>query len=107
TGVSRDAHAFFDRQNLPGIDARKFADAWRGQYQPAMEACRTGGRPFTRLDILHRENLNVVLARHGVDIDAIPESELNWLNLAWHRLDAWPDAVSGLARLKERYIIAP
>ena len=28
------------------------------------------------------------------------------LNLAWHRLEAWPDAVAGLTRLKARYIIA-
>src|SRR5690606_39491449 len=34
-------------------------------------------------------------------------AELYALNLAWHRLDPWPDAVAGLTRLKTRYIIAP
>jgi 2-haloacid dehalogenase len=29
------------------------------------------------------------------------------LNLAWHRLDAWPDVGAGLARLRQRYRIAP
>jgi 2-haloacid dehalogenase len=29
------------------------------------------------------------------------------LNLAWHRLDAWPDVVPGLVRLKRRFILAP
>jgi 2-haloacid dehalogenase len=29
------------------------------------------------------------------------------LNLAWHRLDAWPDAAAGLARLKKQCLIAP
>ena len=29
------------------------------------------------------------------------------LNLAWHRLDAWPDVPPGLARLKRRFLIAP
>src|SRR5262249_20066251 len=29
------------------------------------------------------------------------------LNLAWHRLDAWPDVPPGLARLKHRYWLAP
>jgi 2-haloacid dehalogenase len=29
------------------------------------------------------------------------------LNKAWHRLDPWPDAVAGLARLKAHSIIAP
>lgn len=106
-GVARDAQAFFSRQGLHGIDPRKFADAWRGQYQPAMEACRKGQRPYTRLDVLHRENLDTILVNYQVDLDAIPEADLNWLNLAWHRLDPWPDVIGGLNRLKERYIIAP
>ena len=29
------------------------------------------------------------------------------LNLAWHRLDAWPDSAAGLARLKKKCLIAP
>ena len=29
------------------------------------------------------------------------------LNLAWHRLDAWPDSAPGLARLKTKCLIAP
>src|SRR5690606_41503150 len=37
--------------------------------------------------------------------DALPIFDA--LNLAWHRLDPWPDSVGGLARLKTRYIIAP
>ena len=37
----------------------------------------------------------------------IPASELEALNLAWRKLDPWPDSVSGLTRLKRRFIIAP
>jgi 2-haloacid dehalogenase len=29
------------------------------------------------------------------------------LNLAWHRLDAWPDVPPGLARLERGHMIAP
>ena len=29
------------------------------------------------------------------------------LNRAWHRLRAWPDTVSGLTRLKKKFVIAP
>ena len=32
---------------------------------------------------------------------------LDETSLAWHRLDPWPDAVAGLTRLKEQFIIAP
>jgi 2-haloacid dehalogenase len=42
-----------------------------------------------------------------MDPVAIPPSELDALNLAWRRLDPWPDSVPGLTRLKGRFIIAP
>ncbi len=29
------------------------------------------------------------------------------LTLAWHRLDAWPDVPAALARLKQKFLIAP
>ena len=107
SGVARDLRAFLVRHGRPDLDAHALADAWRARYQPAMEDCRSGRRPFTRLDVLHRENLDAVLRDHGVDPASIAATELDQLNRAWHRLDPWPDAVPGLARLKTRYIIAP
>jgi 2-haloacid dehalogenase len=105
-GVARELNAFFARHGVK-TDAYAAADAWRRRYQPAMEECRAGRRPFTRLDVLHRENLDGVLGECGLDPAAIDAAELDELNLAWHRLDPWPDAVPGLARLKTRYVIAP
>jgi 2-haloacid dehalogenase len=87
------------------LDWERFADAWRDQYQPAMEEVRSGRRPFSKLDVLHRRNLDVVL--HEFALDRVDEATRVRLNLAWHRLDAWPDVPSGLARLRERHRIAP
>lgn len=106
SGIAREAAVFFARRGV-ALDPHAFADAWRRRYQPAMEAVRAGRRPFTRLDVLHRENLLGVLAEFGVDPAGVPEEELTHLNRAWHRLDPWPDSVAGLARLKTRYFIAP
>lgn len=92
---------------LPTVDPREFADLWRAQYQPSMERIRNGSREFTRLDVLHRENLEAVLDRLGVDPVTIPPPVLDEANLSWHRLNPWPDAVPGLTRLKEQFIIAP
>lgn len=92
---------------LPEVDPHEFADLWRAEYQPSMERVRNGSRPFERLDVLHRENLETVLARLGVDPGTVPPPVLDEVNLSWHRLDPWPDSVSGLTRLKERFIIAP
>ena len=88
------------------VDAEAFADAWRDQYQPAMEDVRSGRLPFSKLDLLHRRNLDVVL--RGLRLDgALDEPAKVALNLAWHRLDAWPDVSEGLHRLRERFRIAP
>ena len=106
-GVARELRACFARHGADAADAHAAADAWRRRYQPAMEECRSGRRLFTRLDVLHRENLDAVLRECGLDPAAIAACELDELNRAWHRLDPWPDAVEGLARLKRRYVIAP
>jgi 2-haloacid dehalogenase len=82
-----------------------FADAWRDQYQPAMEEVRAGRLPFSKLDRLHRRNLDVVLAALG--LERVDEATRMRLNLAWHRLDAWPDVAPGLARLSRRFLLAP
>jgi 2-haloacid dehalogenase len=106
SGVAREARSFLDRY-APHLDAYEFADAWRKWYGPSMEEVRSGRRPFVRLDVLHRENLHQVLEHYRIDAAAIPQQELEALNLAWHRLDPWPDSVQGLGRLKQRFMIAP
>ncbi len=87
------------------VDWGAFADAWRDQYQPAMEDVRSGRVPFSKLDALHRRNLDVVLRQ--LRLDHVGEPTRIELNLAWHRLDAWPDVTIGLARLRTRFRIAP
>jgi 2-haloacid dehalogenase len=87
------------------FDPFAFADAWRAEYQPAMDEVRSGRMPFCKLDVLHRHNLERILPRFG--ISGLDEAVLRDLNLAWHRLDAWPDVAAGLTRLKRRFLLAP
>ena len=84
-------------------DWAKFADEWRGLYQPGMDEVRSGRRPWTILDVLHRESLLTLLDKY--DMKGLAEHEIHHLVTIWHRLDPWPDAVGGLTRLKSRYII--
>ncbi|AOY95984.1 haloacid dehalogenase, type II [Cupriavidus sp. USMAA2-4] len=106
TCVAREAAPFLARHGL-AVEPEAFADAWRREYVPAMAEVRSGRRGFVRLDVLHRENLVRALAGLGADVARIPGAELDALNLAWHRLDPWPDSREGLQRLKQRFIIAP
>ncbi|MEX2630877.1 MAG: haloacid dehalogenase type II [Tistlia sp.] len=102
--IERLGRDFAGRQGLPALDWAAFADAWRARYQPAMAAVREGRRPFVRLDILHRENLEAILPDFGLDrLDGAARAELT---LFWHRLDPWPDSVPGMTRLKRRHILA-
>jgi 2-haloacid dehalogenase len=59
-------------------------------------------RGFVKLDILHREMLDAVLADAGI---ALGDAERAALTLAWHHLDPWPDSIAGLTRLKRRFPI--
>jgi 2-haloacid dehalogenase len=102
--IAREAEAILKPLGH-SLDWLAFADAWRGQYQPAMDEIRTGRKPFCRLDVLHRGNLETILPRFNVS--GLSEDRLRHLNLAWHRLDAWPDSAPGLARLKRAGLIAP
>ncbi len=102
--IAREAREILSPHGV-AIDWEAFADAWRDQYQPAMQEVRSGQLPFSKLDVLHRRNLDVVLKEFA--LDHIDEATRVNLNLAWHRLDAWPDARRGLARLRSRFLIAP
>jgi 2-haloacid dehalogenase len=104
TSISREVDELARRKGLT-LDGAKFADAWRAGYGPSMNRVRTGELPWTKLDRLHRMMLDKILADFGVE--TLSEAEKDTLNHAWHRLQPWPDAVSGLTRLKRRFIIAP
>jgi 2-haloacid dehalogenase len=87
----------------PGVDASAFALAWRAGYAPAMRRVASGELGWTLIDDLHRMILDAILPNFG--LADMPENERRHLNKAWHRLDPWPDAAEGLARLKRRFTI--
>lgn len=81
-----------------------FADAWRAGYKPAMDRVRRDARPWAHLDVLHREQIDALLARFGIaGLDGADKDELN---RTWHHLDPWPDSIAGLTRLKRKYVIS-
>ena len=107
TSIAREGRAFGERHGIE-TDWDRFADDWRGLYQPSLARVRDGERPWTRLDDLHRESLCTLLERRGVVVGegGVSDASVDEFNRAWHRLDPWPDAVEGLTRLKRRYVLA-
>jgi len=104
TSIARESEQVLKPLGV-AVDWLAFADAWRGEYQGAMDQVRDGHIPFCKLDVLHRRNLDRILPRFN--ISGIAENALQYLNLAWHRLDAWPDVGPGMARLRRRHLLAP
>ena len=102
SSLIEDMRRFGAERNIDA-DWAAFADDWRGLYQPAMEDVRSGRRPWTILDVLHRESLDNLAARYG--LAGLSEPDICHINSMWHRLKPWPDTVAGLTRLKSRYII--
>jgi 2-haloacid dehalogenase len=104
TSVAREAEKILGNLGY-SLDWIAFADAWRGQYQPGMEEVRLGKIPFSKLDVLHRRNLERILPRFG--LENLSDEVLAELNLAWHRLDAWPDVPAAMKRLRRKFLLAP
>lgn len=102
SSLIEDMRRFGAERNIDA-DWAAFADDWRGLYQPAMDEVRLGRRPWTILDVLHRESLDKLAARYG--LAGLSEPDICHINSMWHRLKPWPDTVAGLTRLKSRYII--
>jgi len=96
----------FGKQRGIAADWSALVDAWREAYAPSMNEVRNNpARGFLKLDILHRNSLDKLIERFG--IKGLTEDDRRYINLGWHRLKPWPDSVSGLTRLKTKFLIAP
>ena len=103
SGIANEVKKIANKNKIV-INPNDFADAWRAEYQPAMEEIRKGNRSFTILDILHMENLKKISSRFG--LDKFSSDDFDLLVKAWHRLPGWPDSSEGLNKLKTKFIIA-
>ncbi len=103
SSIVAEGEEFGDTHGID-IDWAQFALKWRAGYGPAMHRVRQGELPWQNIDALHRGILDSLLDEFK--IEGLSEADKDHLNRVWHRLKPWPDAVSGLQRLRTRYIIA-
>jgi 2-haloacid dehalogenase len=104
--ITRMGERLAARKAIEGVDWESFARAWRSGYRPGMAPVISGERPWTPIDVIHREILDRIIVTFGIE-DRFDDAELKDMNLMWHRLDPWPDSVPGLLRLKRTHIISP
>ena len=87
-------------------DWTALVDAWREAYAPSMDEVRKNpAKGYIKLDQLHRQSLDKLIERFN--IKGLSEADRDHINRGWHRLKPWPDSVSGLTRLKAKFIISP
>ena len=102
SGVISELRAVARERGLT-IDAAAIADAWRRRYPIWLDRVRLGEIPWQNLDALHRAMLQEVIREFA--LEALTPTDLDRLVLAWHHLPPWPDAVSGLTRLRARFVL--
>ena len=91
-----------DRDGIE-IPAGRLADEWRHRYGPSMQRVLDGDLPWMNLDELQALTLGDIATDWGL---GLTPDQIEELTACWHRLDPWPDAVAGLHRLKEHFILA-
>jgi len=103
--VIREIDAVATAQGLT-VDSSAMADEWRREgYIRGIARIRAGEMPYVSSDDLFRGKLAELLPKFG--ITGLTEPQVADLAHAWRRLDAWPDTVPGLQRLKSKFTISP
>jgi 2-haloacid dehalogenase len=102
TSLVRSLNAFGERRGI-ACDWEALVDAWRGAYVPSMARVRAGELAWRNLDELHAASLDELAERFGLDLGA---EDRAWIVRRWHALDPWPDVTTGLARLREGYLLS-
>jgi len=95
----------YGRKKGVAADWTLLVDEWRAAYVPSMDRVRTGDLPWTTLDALHRQSLELLVAQLG--ISSLVADDLDELTKAWQRLRPWPDVLEGMERLSTRYLLGP
>ncbi len=70
----------------------------------SLQAMLNVEHPAFNIDDVHRQMLDTIIAEAGLEAFTAADRETIWRT--WHALDAWPDFVPALTRLKAKYIVA-
>lgn len=102
-GISRAA-AEIGAERGVSADWPRFANTWRRRALAAALGERKGPTVGMNIDAIHAHVLDGVLAELG--ITGLTAADKAALVRSWHALPPWPDAPRGIARLRERYVVA-
>lgn len=86
------------------FDVAGFCLDWRRDMFRRLAKVRSGELPWANADELHRAVLDP-LAEANPQL-GLTDSDKDDLTAAWHEMDAWPDFIPALPRLRSSYSVA-
>lgn len=89
---------------FPDVDWDGFVGAWRAGYTTALQAATGGSTGWVSVRAVYRDVLDRTVAQYG--LGSLTEADRDELTVAWEKLQAWPDVLPGLTRLKRRFTVA-
>jgi 2-haloacid dehalogenase len=81
---------------------QEISEEWHGAYMNFGDNYDSS-KPFVSVDEYNRISLEDILIKRQLR-ELFTEDNLQHLTLAWHRLDAYPDCVPGLALLNTKFL---
>ena len=84
----------------------EFVLRWRMEgYMKMLRKIAYGEMPIQPTAKINKQKLLSLLDEYGVS--SLSEQEIDDFNLAWNRIQAWPDVLPGLTSLKRDFLIMP
>jgi 2-haloacid dehalogenase len=85
-------------------ELESFAVEWRTGYTEFIMEFNSGKKNWKKIDDVHFSKLLEILKKKNY-LKLFEDSQINEINLLWHKLDPWPDTVEGLNLLKNKFSI--
>lgn len=85
------------------VDWDLFCARWRSLYRQTMDHVIEGRRPWISVNDIYSEALVELLTELNLS-ETIDHHDRVELNSVWTNMDAWPDSVEGLVRIRQRLI---
>lgn len=90
----------------PLADPHSFAMDWRAGFFEEIHRRFEAGEDPEDIDITHRRVLDRLLSERNIGMDSAWDEETrNDIVRSWHIQQAWPDAIKGIERLKNKFFV--
>jgi 2-haloacid dehalogenase len=93
-------------KNMTHVSSEAIVQDWVEAYSANMRNINKGLAPFETVDVLNQKALDKTLEKYGI-LNQFSLAQRNHMWMTWHRLKPWPDAVEGIDKIKNKYIVGP